>query len=152
AQVAIDLQAHGLNSAPTAGEISFECALWQCISQLAAGEVDVALAGAADELNKYPLGIGQRWGLWTEQTLPGEGATVVRITRCEPSPRPAPTFLARITALRLGRYRLPFKAEREAEWIAESVDLASCNVVLTGAGGWPQLEPFYHGTVSALNA
>src|SRR5439155_7933665 len=29
AQVAIDLGAHGMNSAPTAGEITFECALWQ---------------------------------------------------------------------------------------------------------------------------
>ena len=68
AQIAIDLGAQGQNSAPTAGEISFECALWQGMSQLAADEADCALAGAVDELNKYPLGIGKRWGMWNEQT------------------------------------------------------------------------------------
>ena len=73
-QVAIDLRAQAMNSAPTAGEISFECALWQGMSQLANGEADCALAGAVDELNKYLLGIGQRWGMWSERTRPGEGA------------------------------------------------------------------------------
>ena len=70
-RVAIDLGAAGQNSAPTAAEISFECALWQGISQLAADEADCALAGAADELNKYLLGIGKRWGMWNEPTPPG---------------------------------------------------------------------------------
>src|SRR5262249_13121786 len=66
AQVAIDLGARAMNSAPTAGEISFESALWIGMTQLAAEETDVALVGAVDELNKYPLAIGKRWGFWTE--------------------------------------------------------------------------------------
>ena len=79
AQVAIDLGARGLNSAPTAGEISFEAALWQSLTQLAIGEADCALAGAVDELNKYPLAIGKRWGMWDEKNLPGEGATIAEL-------------------------------------------------------------------------
>ncbi len=39
-QVAIDLSARGLNSAPTMGEISFESALWQAMNQIAVGEAD----------------------------------------------------------------------------------------------------------------
>ena len=72
-----------MNSAPTAGEISFECALWQAMTQLATGEADCALAGAADELNKYLLSIGKRWGMWTDQTHPGEGAVVASLVRGE---------------------------------------------------------------------
>lgn len=148
AQVAIDLGAHGLNSAPTAGEISFEAALWQGISQLAAGEADDALVGAVDELNKYPLSIGQRWGLWTGRTLPGEGAVVAGLTRAEKVATP----LARVTAVRLGRYRRPFDAEREADWIAAAVDSAAVDVVLSGARGWPALNANYEAVVVALSA
>jgi 3-oxoacyl-(acyl-carrier-protein) synthase len=137
AQIAIDLRAHGLNSAPTAGEISFECALWQGMCQLAAGESDCALVGAVDELNKYPLAIGKRWGLWNEQTRPGEGAVVARLSRAEGSP-----LLARVTAVRLGRYRRPFDSAREADWIAAAVDLSEVDVLLSGAKGWPVLEEY----------
>jgi 3-oxoacyl-[acyl-carrier-protein] synthase II len=148
AQIAIDLGARGMNSAPTTGEISFESALWQGMSQLATGEADVALVGAVDELNKYPLSIGKRWGLWTEQTRPGEGATVASLVRAETVAAP----LARVTALRLGRYRRPFDAEQEADWIAAAVDLATVDVVLSGAKGWPALDLMYASVAAALSA
>jgi 3-oxoacyl-(acyl-carrier-protein) synthase len=146
-QVAMDLGARALNSAPTVGEISFECALWQAMSQLAMNEADCALAGAVDELNKYGMSIGQRWGMWTEQTLPGEGAVVASLTR----PENATTSLARVTAVRFGRYRRPFDAEREADWIADSVDLAKVDVLLSGAKGLPVLEPLYASVAAALS-
>ena len=148
AQVAIDLGAHAMNSAPTAGEISFECALWQGLHQLATDEADAALVGAVDELNKYPLSIGQRWGHWTEETRPGEGAMVARLTRAERAFAP----LARVTTVRLGRYRRPFDAEREADWIVTAVDLTAVDVVLSGAKGWPALDAKYSAVVAALSA
>ncbi|HEY2330170.1 MAG TPA: beta-ketoacyl-[acyl-carrier-protein] synthase family protein [Verrucomicrobiae bacterium] len=147
AQVAIDQNARGLNSAPTCGEISFECALWQGISQLATDNADCVLAGAADELNKYTLGIGQRWGTWNEQVRPGEGAMIARLVRAENSITP----LARVTAVRLGRWRKPFDAEREADWIASSVDLKTVDVVVTGAKGLPALDKMYAAFIVALS-
>jgi len=99
AQIAIDQNACAMNSAPTMGEISFESALWQGIRQLEIGEADCALVGAVDELNKYPLAIGSRWGLWDEKTIPGEGAMIASLTRTENSATP----LARVTAVRLGQ-------------------------------------------------
>ncbi|MBI3881407.1 MAG: beta-ketoacyl synthase chain length factor [Verrucomicrobia bacterium] len=147
-QIAIDLGAHGLNSAPTAGEISFEAALWQGMNQLAAGEADAALVGAVDELNKFPLAIGKRWGLWNERTIPGEGAMVASLVRAEKNSKP----LARVTAVRLGRYRKPFDADREADWIASSVDLKTVDVFLSGAKGWPALDEKYAAVAAALSA
>jgi hypothetical protein len=147
AQIAIDLGARAMNSAPTAGEISFEAALWTGLTQLAAGEADTALVGAVDELNKYPLSLGQRWGFWTAQTLPGEGAMVASLARADT----AAVRLAGVTMARLGRYRRPFDAEREADWIAESADLASVDVVLSGAKGWPSLEANYAAVAAALS-
>ncbi|HEY2952235.1 MAG TPA: beta-ketoacyl-[acyl-carrier-protein] synthase family protein [Verrucomicrobiae bacterium] len=146
AQVAIDLGAHAMNSAPTAGEISFECALWQGLHQLATDEADAALVGAIDELNKYPLSIGKRWGYWTEETRPGEGAVVARLARTEGNPA-----LARVAAVRLGRYRKPFDAVREADWIAAAVDLSKVDVLLSGAKGWPALDPMYAMMAAALS-
>ena len=146
AQVAIDQGARGLNSAPTCGDISFECALWQGISQLANNEADCVLTGAVDELNKYILGIGQRWETWNEKNRPGEGAMIASLVRAENST----TLLARVTAVRLGRWRKPFDAEREADWIASSVDLKSFATILSGAGGWPELEDKYLAVASAL--
>ena len=148
AQIAIAFGARALNSAPTAGEISFEGALWQGMNQLATEEADAALVGAVDELCKYPLSIGKRWGMWTEQTLPGEGAMVASIARAETVAVP----LARVTAVRLGRYRRPFEAAREADWIAAAVDLAAVDVVLSGARGWPVLDASYAAVVAALSA
>lgn len=146
AQIAIDLGARGLNSAPTCGEITFEAALWHAASQIAAGETDVALAGAVDELNKYPLAMGRRWGLWSDETRPGETAVMARITRDDASPT-----LASLSAIRLGRYRIPFDAEREADWILSGVDLATVEVIVSGAGGWPVLEERYQSVIAALN-
>ena len=146
-QVAMDLGARAMNSAPTVGEISFECALWQSISQLSANEADKALAGSVDELNKYVLSIGQRWRMWTEQTRPGEGAVVAGLARPESATAP----LARVTVVRLGRYRRPFDAEHETDWITDAVDLAKVDVLLSGAKGLPALEPLYASVAAALS-
>ena len=136
-----------MNSAPTAGEISFESALWQGLRQLAADEADAVLVGAVDELNKYPLSIGKRWGFWTGQTLPGEGAMVASLARADK----AAASLANVTTVRLGRQRQPFDAGREADWIAASVDMAGVDVVLSGAKGWPALDAQYAAVVVALS-
>ncbi len=146
-QIAMDLGARGLNSAPTAGAITFECALWQAWRQLDAGEADVALAGATDELQNYPLAIGKRWGIWTEQTVPGEGAVVARLTGGDAS-SPA---LARVTALRLGRYRRPFDAARETSWISEKVNLSSIGILLSGGHGLPSLESLYESVAQEIS-
>jgi 3-oxoacyl-(acyl-carrier-protein) synthase len=146
-QVAIDLGAHALNSAPTCGEISFEAALWQGVSQLITGEAGCAFVGAVDELNKYVLGIGKRWGGWTEQTRPGEAAVVANLVPATS----AQNALARVTAVRLGRYRRPFNVDREADWIAEAVDLGTVDTVLSGAGGWPTLDPLFESVFAALS-
>jgi 3-oxoacyl-(acyl-carrier-protein) synthase len=145
-QVAIDQSARGMNSAPTVGEITFESALWQGICQLATDEADCALVGAVDEVDKYLLSIGQRWGAWNEKIKPGEGAVVVSLAPAEKTAAP----LARVTAVKLGRYRKPFDAEREADWIASAVDLSKVDVILSGAKGFRQLEPMYEAVVSAL--
>ncbi len=148
AQVAIDQKAHGANCAPTAAEITFECALWQGINQLLTGESDCSLAGAADALDNCLLSIGKRWGAWNDRTLPGEGAAITSLCRAEEAAAP----LARITALKLGRYRQPFDAEREADWVASAVNLANVSIVLSGAGGFPHFNPWYEAVVSALSA
>jgi 3-oxoacyl-[acyl-carrier-protein] synthase I len=147
AQIAIDQDARAMNSAPTMGEISFESALWQGMRQLEVGEADCALVGAVDELNKYPLAIGSRWGLWNEKTIPGEGVMIASVTRAENSVTP----LARVTAVRLGRWRKPFDAERETDWIAAAVDLKNVRIVLSGARGWPDLDENYSAVVAALS-
>jgi hypothetical protein len=146
-QIAIDQAARGLNSAPTAGEISFECALWQAMNQLAVGEADVALAGAMDELNKYPLSIGKRWGLWNEQSIPGEGVAIASLTAVEGSSN----SLACVSAVKLGRYRRPFNARREVDWIISAVDLSKVDVLLSGAGGLPALDKMYAAVAVELS-
>jgi 3-oxoacyl-(acyl-carrier-protein) synthase len=146
AQIAIDQHAHGLNAAPTMGEISFECAMWQAMSQLWSGEADRAVAGAVDELNKYVLAIGKRWGLWTEQTRPGEGAVAANLVLPEKATEP----LAKIVAVHLGRFRRPFDANMEADWIASKINLQTVDVVLSGAGGLPDLDPMYAAAIAKL--
>jgi hypothetical protein len=147
AQIAIDQNACAMNSAPTMGEISFESALWQGMRQLEIGEADCALVGAVDELNKYPLAIGKRWKLWNERTIPGEGAMVASLTRTENSATP----LARVTTVRLGRWRKPFDAEREADWIATAADLKNVGIILSGVGGWPDLDENFSAVAAALS-
>jgi hypothetical protein len=136
-----------MNSAPTVGEITFECALWQGISQLAANEADCALVGAADEVDKYLLCIGQRWRAWDDKIMPGEGAVVASLILADKATAPS----VRVTALKLGRYRKPFDAKREAEWIAANVDLSKISVIMSGARGFRQLNPLYESVVTALN-
>ncbi|MGD1088015.1 MAG: beta-ketoacyl-[acyl-carrier-protein] synthase family protein [Verrucomicrobiota bacterium] len=146
-QVAIDQGARGMNSAPTVGQITFESALWQGICQLAADEADCALVGAVDEIDKYLLSIGQRWGAWNEKIIPGEGAVIVGLARAEKISSP----LARVTTVRLGRYRKPFDAEREADWIASIIDLAAIDVILSGAKGFPKLDAMYESVAAVLS-
>ena len=145
-QVAIDQGAQAMNSAPTFGETTFECALWSGISQLAIDEADCALVGAADEADKYLLSIGQRWGAWDDDIKPGEGAVMANLQRAEKIPAP----LARVTAVKLGRWRKPFDAGREAEWIAAAIDLKRVGIFLSGAKGFRQLEPMYEAVAAAL--
>ena len=145
-QVAIDQAAQAMNSAPTVGEITFECALWQGISQLAIDEADCALVGAADEADKYLLSIGQRWGAWNDDIKPGEGAVVASLSNAEKISAP----LARVTAVKLGRYRQPFDAEAEADWIASAVELSSVDVFLSGAKGFLKLDAKYEAVAAAL--
>jgi hypothetical protein len=142
----MDQVARSMNSAPTVGEITFECALWQGICQLATDEADCALVGAVDEADKYLLSIGQRWGAWDETIMPGEGAVVASLSAAVKIASP----LARVTAVKLGRYRKPFDAEREADWIASAVDLSQIGVFLSGAKGFRQLEPMYEAVATAL--
>jgi len=146
AQVAIEMGAHGLNFAPTERDISFESALWQGVQQLVTNEADCVLVGAADELNKYLLSIGRRWGLWKNAT-PAEGATVISLARDGNTRAP----LAHVRGVRFGRYRRPFDAEREAAWIAEAIDLTQMEVVLSGANGWKPLDAMYESVVEALS-
>jgi len=99
-----------------------------------------------DEMDKYLLCIGQRWGAWTEQVIPGEGAVVVSLAPAEKVSNP----LGRVTTVKFGRYRRPFDAGREADWIASAVDLNKVGVILSGAKGFRQLNPFYEAVVAAL--
>jgi hypothetical protein len=129
------------------GEISFESALWQAMNQIATDEADEALAGAVDELCKYPLAIGKRWGYWNEQTIPGEACVVANLA----SPTTSKTPLVRVTAMRLGRYERPFAAGLEAEWIAQAIDLTKIKTVVTGAKGWSELDAYYDAVIVALS-
>jgi hypothetical protein len=145
-QVAIDQNARGMNSAPTVGEITFESALWLGLSQLAANEADCALVGAVDEVDKYLLSIGQRWDTWSDDTKPGEGAVMASLA----GEVNASARLAQVTTVKLGRYRTPFDAAREAEWIAAATDLSQIGVILSGAGGLRRMDPLYESVVTAL--
>ena len=62
------------------------------------------------------------------------------------------TALARVTAIRLGRYRRPFDETRETDWIASAVKLDRINVLVSGGGGLPVLEPLYQSIAEELNA
>lgn len=143
AQIALEFKARGLNSAPTMGEISFESALCQGIAQLRNDEADLALVGAVDALNKYPLAIGRRWKLWTDANKPGEGVMVTGLRRTNAADQP----IARVTTSKLGRYRRPLDPTREAVWLGEQFDLTKIDAIMTGAGGWPFLDPLYESIV-----
>ena len=79
--------------------------------------------------------------------MPGEGAVVACLAPAEKISAP----LARVTAVKLGRYRRPFDAQREVDWIASAVDLKNVGVILSGAKGYPRLDPFYNSVAAELS-
>jgi len=170
--LAMDLNLRGLNSTPTHREISFEAALWHCAGQLRQGRADLALAGAADELSTYSQAVGERWGWWDERApvirpfsrdlkgrrrpLPGEGAAVFTLARDDQGASP----LARVRGVHFGRFAAPSggppEAQAEASWIRKSLErdgvpLASVDLLLTGASGWPPWDDAYRQVASALS-
>ena len=163
-QIAIELNLRGLNSTPLHREISFETALWHSANEVAQGRADLALVGAADELNQYPLAAGLRWGWWNEQSpqikpfrnelgssaraLPGEGCAVFTLAPAEQATKP----LAWVSRIRFGVCATQaggrMDAAAEAQWIRETVErdggsLQSIDVLLTGANGRAQLDRVY---------
>jgi len=163
-QVAIELSLRGLNSTPLHREISFETALWHSANEVAQGRADLALVGAADELNQYPLAAGLRWGWWNEQSpqikpfsnelggsaraLPGEGCAVFTLAPADQVTKP----LAWVSGIRFGLCATQaggrIDAAAEAQWIRETVErdggsLQSIDLLLTGANGWEQLDRVY---------
>jgi 3-oxoacyl-(acyl-carrier-protein) synthase len=166
-QIAIELNFSGLNSTPIQREISFETALWQGMTELASGRAELALVGAADELNQYQLAAGMRWGWWheaspeirpfagalenRERPLPGEGGAVVTLGHAENSASP----LAFVSAIRIGRSENQ-NAETEARWILETLArdgilIGDVDLLLTGANGLAKLDSFYRAVAEALS-
>jgi 3-oxoacyl-(acyl-carrier-protein) synthase len=166
-QLSIELNCSGLNSTPVQREISFESALWQAATELASGRAELALAGAADELNQYHLAAGMRWGWWDESSpeirpfagglknrwrpRPGEGATVVTLGRAEKSARP----LAFVSAIRIGRSE-QHNAGAEARWIAQTLErdgipAGGVDLLLTGANGLTEPDNFYRAVAEELS-
>jgi 3-oxoacyl-(acyl-carrier-protein) synthase len=165
-QIAIELNFSGLNSTPIQCEISFETALWQGATELASGRAELALVGAADELNQYQLAAEMRWGWWHESSpeirpfagalknrerpLPGEGGAVVTLGRAENAASP----LAFVSAIRIGRSENQ-NAETEARWILETLArdgilIGDVDLLLTGANGLAQQDDFFHAIAAAL--
>jgi len=166
-QVAIELNSAGLNSTPVHREIVFEAALWQAATELAAGRADLALAGAADELNQYCLAAGMRWGWWhpmspdirpfenalagPSRPLAGEGAAVFALDRSERATPP----LAYVSAIRLGRSETR-DAEAEAAWIRDTLQrdgiaASEVDALLTGGNGAREVDEFYQAVAAALS-
>ena len=166
-QIAIELHFSGLNSTPVQREISFETALWQAATELASGRAELALAGAADELNRYQLAAGMRWGWWRESSpdirpfagalknrerpRPGEGGTVAALGRAGKSLPP----LAFVSAIRIGRSEQQ-NAGAEARWIAQtlerdSISVANVDLLLTGANGLTEPDNFYRAVAEGLS-
>jgi 3-oxoacyl-[acyl-carrier-protein] synthase-1/3-oxoacyl-[acyl-carrier-protein] synthase II len=167
AQIAIELNFSGLNSTPVQREISFETALWQGTTELALGQADIALLGAADELNQYHLAAGMRWGWWRESSpeiqpfagalknrerpLPGEGGAVVTLGRAENAVSP----LAFVSAIRIGRSENQ-NAGAEARWILRTLErdgiaAGDVDLLLTGANGSAKPDDFYRAVAGALS-
>lgn len=111
-QVALDINATGVNLTTAQRDICFEGALDAGVQALEDGRADVVLVGGADELTPmlhefgsrtYQLALDERRGLdpsgARNGVIPGEGAGVAVIER-EETPRRA---LARIGSTRVGR-------------------------------------------------
>jgi len=171
-QLAIEFNLRGLNSTSAHREISFEVALWHCANELRQGRADLALAGAADELSPYTQAAGEHWGWWDEHApairpfgrdltgrrrpLPGEGAAVFALARGDQASAPP----ARFQSVHFGRFAaradgLP-EAQKEAAWIRESLErdgvpLASVDLLLAGANGWPRWDDACREVASALS-
>ena len=166
-QIAIELNFSGLNSTPIQRDISFETALWQGATELATGRAELALVGAADELNQYQLAAGMRWGWWHEASpeirpftgalkkherpLPGEGGAVVTLGRAENAASP----LAFVSAIRIGRSENQ-NAEAEARWILytlerDDINTGEVDLLLTGANGLTQSDNYYRAVAAALS-
>ena len=153
-QVAIELKLSGLNSTPVQREISFETALWQGANELASGRAELALVGAADELNQYPLAAGMRRGWWKEtspRALPGEGCTLFTLGRAEIATAP----LAFVSAIRIGRSEKP-DAVAEVNWILETLERDGIgpdevDLLLTGAYGVPEQAEFYRALAAEFS-
>ena len=166
-QIAIELNFSGLNSTPIQREISFEIALWQGATELASGRAELALVGAADELNQYQLAAGMRWGWWHasspgirpfagalkshERPLPGEGGAMVTLGRAEDAASP----LAFVSAIRIGRSE-NLNAETEARWILQTLErdgiaAGEVDLLLTGANGLAKMDKFYRAVAEALS-
>jgi 3-oxoacyl-(acyl-carrier-protein) synthase len=171
-QVAIELGLTGLNSTPIQREISFETALWQGATQITNGRAQLALVGAADELNAYHLAAGMRWRWWNdrapeirpftaprnrqERPLPGEGCAIFSLAHPGIAARP----LAFVAAIRIGRVATvageQIDAQAEAQWILETLErggasLSEVDLLLTGANGWPWLDHRYRAVADALS-
>lgn len=167
ARVAMEIKLAGLNSTPVQRDISFETALWQGATELAAERATLALVGAADELNQYPLAAGKRWGWWGEeaqairpftsplegraQPLPGEGAAVFTLARAGHPASP----LAFVSAIRIGR-SAGDTAVAEADWIGETlardgIAVGEVDVLLVGANGVRQTDARYESVAAALS-
>ena len=171
-QLAIEFNLRGLNSTSTHREISFEAALWHCAGELRQGRADLALAGAADELSPYMQAAGERWGWWDgnapairpfgreltgrRRPLPGEGAAVFALARGDQASAP----LARLQSVHFGRFAArpggQPEAQQEAAWLRESLErdgvpLASVDLLLAGASGWPPWDDAYREVASALS-
>jgi 3-oxoacyl-(acyl-carrier-protein) synthase len=171
-QVALELNLTGLNSTPIQREVSFEFALWQAANEIALGHADLALVGAADELNSYALAAGMRWGWWNEPSpeirpfagepnsrqrpLPGEGCAMFALGRADATAQP----LAWVSAIRTGR-RAPglgenFDAGAEARWLQETLErdglsVRDVDLLLTGANGWQRLDQAYRNVAATLS-
>ena len=113
------------------------------------GDADGALVGAADELSKYVLCIGQRCCWWKNSTPPGEGATVIHLARAEDAPTP----LAHVTGVRFrddgGDRSMP---NARPIGSARLSTFATIDVVLSGANGRKPMDRMYADAVMALTA
>jgi hypothetical protein len=111
-QIALDINARGVNLTTAQRDICFEAALDTAVNLLSAGRADVILVGGGDELTSMlhefasstyqvmlsPVPGLDPWGS-TRAVVPGDGAAVIVLER-DDTPRRA---LARIASTRIGR-------------------------------------------------
>lgn len=173
AQVALEYGLRGMNSTPVQREVTFEASLYQCASELAAGAADSALAGAGDELCRYHLAAGERWGWWSAESSPivpfralagkrrplaGELCVVFNLGQTGGSEAP----LGWISSCRLGLWSIgfprfaDFDARLEADWIhrnleRDGISLRDVDVCVTGANGFGPLDARYVEVVGCLS-